>query len=63
MNYLQLYDGGVDSAHVGILHMNMMNPGWKGSAFVDAAQTKMLEKGGEQGLLSMAVKRVKPVCI
>ena len=34
-NYLQLYEGGVDSAHVGILHMNMMNPGWKDSAFVD----------------------------
>jgi nitrite reductase/ring-hydroxylating ferredoxin subunit len=28
VNYLQLYEGGTDSAHVGILHMNMMNPGW-----------------------------------
>jgi len=35
VNYLQLYEGGTDSAHVGILHMNMMNPGWKDSAFVD----------------------------
>ena len=36
-NYLQLYEGGCDSAHVGILHMNMMNPGWKDSAFVGGA--------------------------
>lgn len=35
VNYLQLYEGSTDSAHVGILHMNMMNPGWKDSAFVD----------------------------
>ena len=28
VNYLQLYEGGTDSSHVGILHMNMMNPGW-----------------------------------
>ncbi|MEC7488869.1 MAG: Rieske 2Fe-2S domain-containing protein [Pseudomonadota bacterium] len=34
-NYLQLYEGGADSAHVGALHMNMMNPGWKNTAFVD----------------------------
>jgi phthalate 4,5-dioxygenase oxygenase subunit len=37
VNYLQLYEGGTDSAHVGILHMNMMNPGWKDSAFVDGS--------------------------
>lgn len=33
-NYLQLYEGGTDSSHVGVLHMNMMNPGWKIGAFV-----------------------------
>ena len=33
-NYLQLYEGGTDSCHVGILHMNMMNPGWKDSTFL-----------------------------
>ena len=43
-NYLQLYEGGVDSAHVGILHMNMMNPGWKDSAFVDG---KTNQDGGK----------------
>ena len=28
-NYLQLYEGGTDSSHVGILHCNMANPEWK----------------------------------
>ena len=50
-NYLQLYEGGVDSAHVGILHMNMMNPGWKDSAFVDGKTNQDGGKGwgGEAG--------------
>ncbi len=28
-NYLQLFEGGTDSSHVGILHCNLANPGWK----------------------------------
>ena len=28
-NYLQLWEGGVDSSHVGILHCNLANPEWK----------------------------------
>jgi phthalate 4,5-dioxygenase oxygenase subunit len=28
-NYLQLYEGGTDSSHVGILHCNLANPEWK----------------------------------
>jgi phthalate 4,5-dioxygenase len=28
-NYLQLYEGGTDSSHVGILHCNLANPAWK----------------------------------
>lgn len=28
VNYLQLYEGGVDSSHVGILHSNQANPTW-----------------------------------
>jgi len=27
-NYLQLYEGGTDSSHVGILHSNSANPSW-----------------------------------
>ena len=49
VNYLQLYEGGVDSAHVGILHMNMMNPGWKGSAFVDGRTDQDAGKGWGTG--------------
>ncbi len=29
-NYLQLWEGGTDSSHVGILHCNLANPEWKG---------------------------------
>ena len=31
-NYLQLYEGGTDSSHVGILHCNLANPDWKDKA-------------------------------
>ncbi len=31
-NYLQLFEGGTDSSHVGILHCNMANPEWKDKA-------------------------------
>lgn len=27
-NYLQLWEGGADSSHVGILHANLVRPGW-----------------------------------
>ena len=32
-NYLQLWEGGTDSSHVGILHSNMANPSWMSSDF------------------------------
>lgn len=32
-NYLQLWEGGCDSSHVGILHCNRANPAWKTDAF------------------------------
>jgi len=31
-NFLQLYEGGTDSSHVGILHCNFANPDWKNKA-------------------------------
>lgn len=31
-NYLQLFEGGCDSSHVGILHCNLANPEWKNKA-------------------------------
>jgi len=34
-NYLQLWEGGTDSSHVGILHSNVTRPGWLGNAEVD----------------------------
>jgi hypothetical protein len=34
-NYLQLWEGGTDSSHVGILHSNVTRPGWLGDAEVD----------------------------
>jgi phthalate 4,5-dioxygenase oxygenase subunit len=38
-NYLQLYEGGTDSSHVGILHCNLANPEWKNKAeFVPDAE-------------------------
>ena len=38
-NYLQLYEGGTDSSHVGILHCNLANPEWKNKAsFVPEAE-------------------------
>jgi phthalate 4,5-dioxygenase oxygenase subunit len=33
-NYLQLFEGGTDSSHVGILHSNRANPGWMHDTFV-----------------------------
>lgn len=32
-NYLQLYEGGADSSHVGILHSNRANPSWMHDTF------------------------------
>ncbi|MGW3984449.1 Rieske 2Fe-2S domain-containing protein [Streptomyces mirabilis] len=32
-NYLQAYEGGVDSSHVGILHSNQANPTWLAGTF------------------------------
>jgi phthalate 4,5-dioxygenase len=32
-NYLQLFEGGVDSSHVGILHSNQANPTWMDDEF------------------------------
>ncbi len=32
-NYLQLWEGGCDSSHVGILHSNRANPAWKDNLF------------------------------
>lgn len=32
-NYLQLFEGGVDSSHVGILHSNTANPTWMDDTF------------------------------
>ena len=38
-NFLQLYEGGTDSSHVGILHCNLANPEWKNKAsFVPEAE-------------------------
>jgi phthalate 4,5-dioxygenase oxygenase subunit len=31
-NYMQLFEGGTDSSHVGILHCNLANPEWKNKA-------------------------------
>ena len=33
-NYLQLWEGGVDSSHVGVLHSNVARPGWMDKDFV-----------------------------
>jgi phenylpropionate dioxygenase-like ring-hydroxylating dioxygenase large terminal subunit len=33
-NYLQLWEGGCDSSHVGILHSNVARPGWLEETFV-----------------------------
>ncbi len=33
-NYLQLWEGGCDSSHVGILHCNRANPSWKSNTFL-----------------------------
>ena len=33
-NYLQLWEGGVDSSHVGVLHSNVARPGWMDEDFV-----------------------------
>ena len=32
-NYLQLWEGGTDSSHVGILHSNVANPSWMNNEF------------------------------
>jgi phthalate 4,5-dioxygenase len=36
-NYLQLWEGGTDSSHVGILHSNMANPSWMVGDFTPSA--------------------------
>ena len=33
-NYLQLWEGGADSSHVGVLHSNVARPGWMEESFV-----------------------------
>jgi len=35
-NYLQLWEGGADSSHVGVLHSDMARPGWVDSTFQSA---------------------------
>jgi phthalate 4,5-dioxygenase oxygenase subunit len=35
-NYLQLWEGGADSSHVGVLHSNVARPGWMEQSFVRA---------------------------
>jgi len=35
-NYLQLWEGGADSSHVGVLHSNVARPGWMEDSFVRA---------------------------
>jgi phthalate 4,5-dioxygenase oxygenase subunit len=37
-NWLQLYEGGTDSSHVGILHSNRANPGWLTDSFVRSGE-------------------------
>ena len=37
-NWLQLYEGGTDSSHVGILHSNRANPGWLTASFVRSGE-------------------------
>ena len=37
-NYLQLFEGGVDSSHVGILHSNRANPTWMHNTFTAAVE-------------------------
>src|SRR5580698_4812443 len=36
-NYLQLWEGGADSSHVGVLHSNAARPGWLEDSFVRGA--------------------------
>ena len=36
-NYLQLWEGGADSSHVGVLHSNVARPGWMNETFVRGA--------------------------
>ena len=47
-NYLQLFEGGVDSSHVGILHSNLANPTWMHDTF-----TSMAEEDYNPGALSV----------
>jgi phthalate 4,5-dioxygenase len=37
-NYLQLFEGGVDSSHVGILHSNVANPSWMRDEFTQRTE-------------------------
>ncbi len=37
-NYLQMYEGGTDSSHVGILHSNLANPGWLTNEFTPGGE-------------------------
>ena len=38
-NYLQLWEGGADSSHVGILHSDVARPGWLENTFVPTNPT------------------------
>jgi phthalate 4,5-dioxygenase oxygenase subunit len=48
-NYLQLFEGGVDSSHVGILHSNSANPTWMDDTF-----TQVTDQDYNPGALSSA---------
>lgn len=48
-NYLQLFEGGVDSSHVGILHSNRANPTWMQNTF-----TAVEDEDYNPGALSVA---------
>lgn len=39
-NYLQLWEGGADSSHVGVLHSNVARPGWMEQTFVRGADSE-----------------------
>ncbi len=47
-NYLQLFEGGVDSSHVGILHSNRANPTWMQNTF-----TAVLDEDYNPGAISV----------
>jgi phthalate 4,5-dioxygenase len=49
VNYLQLFEGGVDSSHVGILHSNTANPTWMDDTF-----TAVTDEDYNPGALTVA---------